>query len=79
MHFCKVNEAVTNCNALKMKSADGKIHKTDCASTEQLVCIIQSIMPVIKQYISFLDSFQQAIQKDTGSICHLPLPCRQCM
>lgn len=37
------NETVTNCNALKMKAADGKMRKTDCASTEQLLRIIQSI------------------------------------
>lgn len=37
------NETVTNCNALKMKAVDGKMRKTDCASTEQLLRIIQSI------------------------------------
>ena len=37
------NETVTNCNGLKMKAADGKMRKTDCASTEQLLRIIQSI------------------------------------
>lgn len=37
------NETVTNCNALKMKASDGKMRKTDCATTEQLLRIIQSI------------------------------------
>lgn len=37
------NETVTNCHGLKMKSPDGKMRKTDCASTEQLLRIIQSI------------------------------------
>lgn len=38
------NELVTNCHQLKMKShKDGKMYKTDCATTEQLLRIIQSI------------------------------------
>ena len=37
------NETVTNCNALKMKAADGKRRMTDIANTEQLLRIIQSI------------------------------------
>ena len=37
------NESVTNCNQLKMKSADGKYYNTDVADTEQLLRIIQSI------------------------------------
>jgi len=37
------NESVTNCNQLKMRSADGKFYKTDCATTEQLFRLIQSI------------------------------------
>ena len=38
------SELVTNCHQLKMKSPkDGKMYKTDCASTEQLLRIIQSI------------------------------------
>jgi len=37
------NETVTNCNALKMKAADGKMRLTDVVSTEQLLRIIQSI------------------------------------
>ena len=36
-------ELVTNCNQLKMRSADGKLYKTDAATTEQLLRIIQSI------------------------------------
>ena len=37
------NESVTNCNALKMKAADGKMRMTDVADTEELLRIIQSI------------------------------------
>lgn len=37
------NESVTNCNQLKLHSADGKSYKTDVADTEQLFRIIQSI------------------------------------
>lgn len=38
------SELVTNCNQLKMRSPkDGKAYKTDCADTEQLLRIIQSI------------------------------------
>ena len=37
------NETVTNCHQLKMKASDGKMRKTDCATTEQLLRIIQSI------------------------------------
>ena len=37
------NESVTNCNQLKMQSADGKFYKTDVADTEQLLRLIQSV------------------------------------
>lgn len=37
------NETVTNCNALKLKAADGKMRKTDVADQEQLFRLIQSI------------------------------------
>ena len=37
------NETVTNCHALKMIAADGKMHQTDVADTEQLFRLIQSI------------------------------------
>ena len=37
------NQSVTNCNALKMLAADGKMRKTDVADTEQLFRLIQSI------------------------------------
>lgn len=37
------NETVTNCNALKMLAADGKMRKTDVADQQQLFRIIQSI------------------------------------
>ena len=37
------NETVTNCHALKMEAADGKMRLTDVADTEQLFRLIQSI------------------------------------
>ena len=37
------NESVTNCNQLKMQSADGKFYKTDVADVEQLFRLVQSI------------------------------------
>lgn len=37
------DELLTNCKQLKMKASDGKMRKTDAASTEQLLRIIQSI------------------------------------
>lgn len=37
------NQSVTNCHALEMKAKDGKMRKTDCATTELLFLLIQSI------------------------------------
>ncbi|NLW91339.1 MAG: Bro-N domain-containing protein [Syntrophomonadaceae bacterium] len=37
------NESVTNCHALKMLAADGKMRNTDVADTEQILRLIQSI------------------------------------
>ena len=37
------NQTVTNCNALKMLVADGKMRMTDVADNEQLLRLIQSI------------------------------------
>ncbi len=37
------SELTTNCSQLKMTAADGKKYKTDCADTEQLFRLIQSI------------------------------------
>jgi len=37
------SQLVTNCNQLKMQSADGKYYKTDVADTQQLFRLIQSI------------------------------------
>lgn len=37
------NETVTNCHALKMQAADGKLRLTDVADTEHLFRLIQSI------------------------------------
>lgn len=37
------NETVTNCNALKLQTADGKMRLTDVANVNQLLRLIQSI------------------------------------
>lgn len=37
------SELVTNCHQLKLKAPDGKMRKTDCANTEGIFRIIQSI------------------------------------
>lgn len=37
------NETVTNCHALKMRAADGKMRMTDVADTEQFLRLIQSV------------------------------------
>ena len=37
------NETVTDCHALKMEAADGKMRLTDVADTEQLFRLIQSV------------------------------------
>lgn len=37
------NEAVTNCNQLKLLAEDGKLRETDCANTQTLFRLIQSI------------------------------------
>ena len=37
------SEVVTNCHRLKLKAEDGKLRETDCANTESLFRIIQSI------------------------------------
>lgn len=37
------NETVTNCHALKMRAADGKMRMTDVADTKQLLRLIQSV------------------------------------
>jgi len=37
------NQTVTDCHGFKMKAADGKMRKTDCADTQQLFRLIQSI------------------------------------
>lgn len=37
------NQTVTNCHQLKLKASDGKMRKTDCATTEELLRLIQSI------------------------------------
>ena len=37
------NQSVTNCHGLKLPTSDGKKHITDCANTEGVLRLIQSI------------------------------------
>lgn len=37
------NETVTNCHALKMQAADGKMRMTDCLNTKGVLRLVQSI------------------------------------
>jgi len=37
------NETVTNCHALKMQAADGKMRLTDVGDTEQILRLVQSV------------------------------------
>ncbi len=37
------SEVVTNCHGLKLEAPDGKMRETDCANTEGIFRIIQSI------------------------------------
>ncbi len=54
------NESVTNCNALKLKSSDGKYYKTDVVDIEGMFRIIESIpsknAEPIKQWLAKLGS-----------------------
>ena len=54
------NQTVTNCNALKLRAADGKMRLTDVADTEQIFRLIQSIpshkAEPIKQWIAHVAS-----------------------
>ena len=49
---------MTNCHQFKMKASDGKMRFTDCADTEQLLRIIQSIpspkAEPFKQWLAFV-------------------------
>ncbi len=45
------NETVTNCNALKMPAADGKMRLTDVADTEQLFRLISLYWDIGKSII----------------------------
>ena len=56
------NETVTNCNALKLKAADGKMRLTDVVDTEQLFRLIQSI-PSPKA-----EPFKQWMAEVTGTL-----------
>ena len=47
------NESVTNCNALKMKAADGKMRLTDVADMQGIFRIIQSIHHLKQNRLSY--------------------------
>ena len=59
------NETVTNCNALKLPAADGKMRLTDVADTEQLLRLIQSIPSKKLNLLSFgLQKMQESLWKN---------------
>lgn len=64
------NETYINCVRLKLKASDGKMRLTDCANTEQLLRIIQSIpskkAEPFKQWLSLLPARQE--EENTGSL-----------
>ncbi len=37
------SQTVTNCHGLKLPAADGRMRKTDCANTETMFRVIQSV------------------------------------
>ena len=60
------NELVTNCNQLKLKSPkDGKRYKTDVASTEQLLWIIQPVFNLLHQ-VHFSSFPSSVLESDRG-------------
>ena len=66
------NEAVTNCNRLKMLAQDGKVRITDVADTKQLR-IVQSIpspRAAFKQWLATGGS--QAVGRDCRCKCERP-------
>lgn len=62
------NETVTNCNRLKLLSADGKMRQTDVADQQQLFRLIQSI-PSPKQ-----SSPRPSIKVETSPVKVAALP-----
>ena len=62
------SQLVTNCNQLKMLSADGKFYKTDVADTEQLFRLIQSIpSPKAEPFKMWL---AQVGREERAGVCH---------
>ena len=61
------NETVTNCHALKLRAADGKMRLTDVADTEQLFRLIQSIpspkAEPFKQWMALVPYQRNVVQK----------------
>lgn len=47
------SELVTNCNQLKMTSADGKKYKTDAMTVEQILRLVQSIPSKKRNHLRF--------------------------
>ena len=69
-------QTVTNCNALKLRAADGKMRLADEADTEQLFRIILSIpspkAEAIKQWIAHVASEpKKKIMNLQFAICNL--------
>lgn len=60
------NESVTNCNALKMEAADGKMRSTDVADTEQLLRLIQSIPSYLRNTTSMVGVINKRLSITTS-------------
>lgn len=61
------NETVTDCHGLKMTAADGKQRMTDCADTEQLLRLIQSIpSPKAEPFKRWLRPAATLLHRRTG-------------
>ena len=59
------SEIVTNCHGLKLEARDGKKYKTDCANTEGIFRLIQSIpSPKAEPFKRWLA--KNALEKKTG-------------
>ena len=61
------NETVTNCNAFKLRAADGKMRLTDVADTEQLFRIIQSIPSPLGYSDAWINQRIKSIEDDVGN------------
>jgi hypothetical protein len=57
------NETVTNCNALKMESPDGKMRLTDVANTQQLLRLIQSPVSEFQKALGQYDNYLLSLEE----------------